>query len=104
MTMKILDWKDGKITAESTIFGKATIDEAIVQSIEFNLGKARTNALVPVPPRNTTVRPNNERVVIKRLQELGRGLPLQKEAVPPEAIIEQLREAVQEKRPPRPRR
>ena len=104
MTMKILDWKDGKITAQSPIFGKATIDEAIVQSIEFNLGKARTNALVPVPPRNTTVRPNNERVVIKRLRELGRGLPLQKGAVPPEApevIIEQLREAIQEKRPRR---
>ena len=53
LTMKIEEWKDGKITAISPTFGKTVIDAAALKSVEFNLGKSRT-ASTAQPSRTTT--------------------------------------------------
>ncbi len=58
LTMKIEEWKDGKITAVSPTFGRTVIDAAALRSVEFNLGKSRTAAaaqpsgLQKIPTRN----------------------------------------------------
>ena len=53
LTMKIEEWKDGKITAISPTFGKTVIDATALKSVEFNLGKSRT-ASTAQPSRTTT--------------------------------------------------
>ena len=54
MTLQIKEWKDGKVTVQSPIFGKAILDAAAIQSATFNIGTTRTSSFgntKPTAPR-----------------------------------------------------
>jgi hypothetical protein len=53
MSLQIMEWKDGKVTAESPVFGKAILDAAAIQQATFNIGTTRTSSIgniKPTPP------------------------------------------------------
>ena len=54
MTLQIKEWKDGKVTVQSSIFGKAILDAAAIQSVTFTIGTTRTSSTgntKPTAPR-----------------------------------------------------
>ena len=50
MTLQIKEWKDGKVTVQSPVFGKAILDAAAIQSATFNVGTSSTGNVRPTPP------------------------------------------------------
>jgi len=67
LTLRIKEWKNGKITAVSPVFGETTLNADALRSVEFNLGKPRTTAAVAPPSRSsysTTIRNNNAAIQI----------------------------------------
>jgi hypothetical protein len=69
MVMNITGWKDGKVTATSPIFGEASFDAEVFQSIDFT-GK-NTRQASNISP---TIKPVLiEKDVRRNLQLLGRG-------------------------------
>ena len=76
LTMKIEEWKDGKITAISPAFGKTVIDAAALRSVEFNLGKSRTaSAAQPSRTATSTVRIRNRAGVLELNGAFGNAAP-----------------------------
>ena len=74
LTMKIEEWKDGKITAVSPTFGRTVIDAAALRSVEFNLGKSRT-ASAAQPPRLKAVPTRNRAGVLELNGAFGNAAP-----------------------------
>jgi hypothetical protein len=68
LTLQIKEWKNGKITATSPIFGETTLDANALRSVEFNLGKPRTTTAVAPSPRSpyatNPLRKNNAAIQI----------------------------------------
>ena len=104
LTMQIKSWKDGKVTGVSPVFGEAMLDEGILKSVEFNLGKPRNSASVPSRPTSpyssTTVNRNvvrgfNGGIPPEAVQQLD--LQFQNKNVDPK-IFERLQEKLQEQR------
>ena len=56
MTLQIKEWKDGKVTVQSPIFGKAILDADAIQQATFNIDTTRTTSIgnikptTPLPP------------------------------------------------------
>jgi len=56
MTLQIREWKDGKVTVQSPVFGKAILDAGAIQQATFNIGTTRTSSTgntqptAPLPP------------------------------------------------------
>ena len=70
MAMNITGWKDGKVTATSPIFGQASFDAEVFQSIDFT-GKNTRQASNILP----TIKPIRiEKGVRDNLQLLGLSL------------------------------
>ena len=76
LTFKIEQWNDGKITVISTTFGRTIIDAVALRSVEFNLGKSRTAAVMQ-PSRTTTssVRIRNRAGVLELNGAFGNAAP-----------------------------
>ena len=75
LTLRIKEWKNGKITAVSPIFGETTLNADALRSVEFNLGKPRTTAAVAPPSRSpyATNPMRNNNGAIPGIQILGGG-------------------------------
>ena len=82
MAMNITGWKDGKVTATSPIFGEASFDAEVFQSIDFT-GKNTQQA--------STVTPSINPILIKKgirvpLQLRQRALPVPRPGKVPQAL------------------
>ena len=95
MAMNITGWKDGKVTATSPIFGEASFDAEVFQSIDFT-GKNTRQASTNLPNPNSR---GIEKGVRIPLQFQQRALPVPRRLKVPQALRFELNVRPQPKAP-----